>query len=206
MRHGEDQGGVRVWPLTPERWSDFETLFGARGACAGCWCMWWRLTRAEFRRQQGEGNRQAIKAIVEAGQQPGLLAYVGDVPAGWCAVAPRDEYAALNRSRILKPVDDRPVWSVVCFFVAKRFRDQGLTVRLLAAATDFVRQQGGGIVEGYPVEPKKGRAPDPFVYTGLVSAFRKAGFVECARRSATRPIMRYYLQEETSAWLSSIPN
>ena len=88
MEFGEQLNNVSIHPLTGERWRDFEALFGARGACAGCWCMWWRLTRAEFQRQQGEGNRQAIKAIVASNREPGLLAYVGDVPAGWCAVAP----------------------------------------------------------------------------------------------------------------------
>ncbi len=194
MQGSATPGGAHIYPLTTERWADFETLFGPRGACGGCWCMWWRLTRAEFERQKGEGNRRAIRAIVQSGQVPGLLAYVDGVPAGWCAVEPRESFPALDRSRILKRLDDLPVWSVVCFFVQRRFRNSGLTTFLLQAAIEHVRQQGGTILEGYPVEPKKERAPDPFVYTGLVSTFRKAGFVECARRSETRPVMRLYLQ------------
>ena len=177
-------------PLTPDRWRDFETLFGPKGACGGCWCMWWRLTRSEFERQKGEDNRQAMKAIVESGEVPGILAYAEGKPVGWCSVAPREVFGALQRSRILKRVDDQLVWSVVCFFIAKGYRRKGLTVALLQAAVEYAAACGAKIVEGYPVEPKKADAPAVFMYTGIASAFRKARFVEVARRSETRPIMR----------------
>jgi len=179
--------------LTPERWEDFERLFGKRGACGGCWCMWWRIKRSTFDQQKGEGNKAAMRAIVDSGEVPGILAYDGDDPVGWCSVAPRDCFSVLGRSRILKPVDDLPVWSVVCFFIAKEHRRQGLSVALLEAAIDYTGENGGTILEGYPVEPKKDEAPDVFVFTGLAAAFRKAGFVEVARRSETRPIMRFAL-------------
>jgi GNAT superfamily N-acetyltransferase len=178
-------------PLTHDRWSDFEKLFGARGACGGCWCMWWRLTRSEFELNKGDANRRAMKAIVRSGTVPGILAYDGDEPVGWCSVAPRGDFSALARSRILKPLDDKPVWSVVCFFIKKERRGSGVSTALLRAAVDYVREKDGVIVEGYPVEPKTDRMPDAFAWFGLVSAFRKAGFAECARRSETRPIMRY---------------
>jgi GNAT superfamily N-acetyltransferase len=186
---------LEFYPLTSERWQDIEKLFGERGACGGCWCMWWRLKRSDFMRQRGKENRLALKRIVDSGEVPGVLAYADGEPVGWCAVAPREVYTALERSRVLKRVDDKSVWSVVCFFVAKPFRGKGLTVKLLTAAIDYVSKKGGKMVEGYPVEPKKGRMPDPFAYTGLVSSFRKAGFVEVLRRSDTRPIMRYVIRE-----------
>ena len=154
--------------------------------------MYWKLPRKEFNAGQGEGNRLAQKAILASGRTPGLLAYVDGVPAGWCAVEPRQVYSSLARSRILAPVDETPVWSVTCFFVDKRYRRQGLTVALLRAVVDYVKEQGGKVVEGYPVEPRKGQKTSPvFIYTGTASAFRQAGFVEVARRSETRPIMRY---------------
>ena len=181
-------------PVTPERWDDLEALFGPRGACAGCWCMWWRLKRSVFTQQKGEGNRQALKAIIGSGEVPGLLAYDGEQVVGWCSIGPREVFPALERSRILKRVDDQPVWSVVCFFIAKPFRRRGLTVDLLGAGVSYARDHGARIVEGYPEEPRKGQSPDPFVFTGLASAFRKAGFVEVLRRSETRPIMRYYIE------------
>lgn len=182
-------------PLTPERWPDLEALFGPRGATGGCWCMFWRLKRSEYEQQKGEGNRQRFQAIAEAGPPPGILAYAGDKPVGWCAISPRQSYPALERSRILKPVDDQPVWSVVCFFIAKGYRRQGVSTRLLQAAIAYARHHGARIVEGYPEDPKAGGQPDVFVYTGLTTAFQRAGFVEVLRRSEHRPIMRYVITE-----------
>jgi GNAT superfamily N-acetyltransferase len=176
-------------PVTADCWSDVERLFGPRGACAGCWCMWWRLSRAEWNKGKGEGNRKAFRKLVRSGVEPGLLAYVDGEPAGWCAIAPRREYPRLGGSRILKPVDDQPVWSVTCFFIARKFRRQGLSAQLLKAAVDFAKASGARLVEGYPHDLKS-KSADVFVYTGLVSAFRQAGFKEVARRSKTRPIMR----------------
>lgn len=184
-------GGVTFQPLTAERWPGLEALFGERGACGGCWCMWWRLKRSQYERQKGEGNRQAFKALVESGEVPGILAYAEGKPAAWCAVAPRETYSVLGRSRILKPVDGQPVWSMVCFFIAKPFRGQGLTVRLIEAAVAYAQSQGAKIIEGYPVEPKKVPMPTVFAATGFAVSFRRAGFVEVARRSETRPVMRY---------------
>jgi GNAT superfamily N-acetyltransferase len=185
---------MEITPLTLDRWEDFEILFGPRGACAGCWCMFWKLTRKEFEAGQGESNHRAQKAIVTSGRTPGLLAYVDGIPAGWIAVEPRSEYSGLARSRLLAALDDLPVWSVPCFFVDKKYRRQGLTIVLLKAAVDHVAKQGGKAVEGYPIEPKTEKAPPVFMYTGAVSAFRQAGFVEITRRSETRPIMRYYVK------------
>jgi GNAT superfamily N-acetyltransferase len=177
-------------PLTPERWADLELLFGPRGACGGCWCMVWRLRRADFERGKGDGNRAAMRELVDGGAVPGLLGYVAGAPVGWCAVAPREEYPALARSRVLQPVDAEPVWSISCLFVAKEFRKRGVSVALLRAAVEHVRSRGGTVVEGYPVEPTQDTMPAAFAWTGLASAFLKAGFREVARRSATRPIMR----------------
>jgi GNAT superfamily N-acetyltransferase len=178
-------------PLTKARWADLEKLFGERGACGGCWCMWWRLKRSDFMQQRGEQNRKALKRIVDSGEVPGILAYAGDQPIGWCSVSPREAYPALERSRVLKRIDDSPVWSVVCFFVDRRHRRKGLTLKLLEAAVEYAVKQGSSIVEGYPVETGTRRMADAFVYTGLASVFRKAEFVEVLRRSESRPIMRH---------------
>ncbi|HZE88475.1 MAG TPA: GNAT family N-acetyltransferase, partial [Verrucomicrobiae bacterium] len=126
---------------------------------------------------------------------PGILAYSGDRAVGWCAVAPRAALSALERSRILQPVDDQPVWSITCFFVAKPYRRRGLTVKLIEAAAAHARKGGATIVEGYPVEPRKGAMPDVFAFIGLAAAFRRAGFTEVARRSDARPIMRRTLRK-----------
>jgi GNAT superfamily N-acetyltransferase len=155
--------------------------------------MWWRLTASEFEKNKGAGNRSAMRTIVQAGIPPGILGYVTGEPAGWCAVGPRSDLPRLERSRILKPVDELPVWSITCFFVARLARRRGLSVSLLQAAVEYAASHGASIVEGYPVEPKKEGMPDAFAFHGLASGFRQAGFEEVARRSATRPIMRYVL-------------
>jgi GNAT superfamily N-acetyltransferase len=178
-------------PLTRARWKDFVILFGDRGACGGCWCMLWRLPRKEFEAGKGEGNKRAMKKIVDSGKVPGILAYHGQRAVGWCAVAPRSEYVALTRSRILKPVDDHPCWSIACFFIDKAYRRKGISSRLLEAASTHAKSRGADLLEGYPVEPKSDKdIPPAFAWTGLPGAFFRAGFKEVARRSPTRPIMR----------------
>jgi GNAT superfamily N-acetyltransferase len=181
---------LQLHPLTAERWPDLEALFGERGACGGCWCMYWRLARADFERGKGAGNRRGFQRLVKQGQIPGILAYADGVPVGWCAVEPRDCYPRLEKSRVLRRIDEQPVWSVTCFFIKKEYRGRGVSVALLRAAVAHVAQHGGTVVEGYPVEPRTGRMPGAFAWTGLASAFKKAGFVEVARGSEVRPIMR----------------
>jgi GNAT superfamily N-acetyltransferase len=161
--------------------------------------MWFRLKRSRFNSQKGEGNRQAMKAIVDSGEIPGLIGYARgesnkklDKPIGWISIAPRERFPVLERSRILKRIDQQPVWSIVCFFVNKDYRNRGVTGKLLESALEYARENGAKIVEAYPVEPKKSKSPDVFLYHGLFSSFEKAGFIEVARRSETRPLMRYY--------------
>jgi GNAT superfamily N-acetyltransferase len=180
---------LRIEPVTPDRWNDVVALFGRRGACGGCWCMYWRRSAADYERWKGRGNRNALRRLVAAGRVPGLLAYADGMPVGWCAVAPREEYPRLDRARVLKRIDDRPVWSVVCLFVARQCRRRGVSVALLEGAAAFATSRGGRIIEGYPVEPR-GVMADAFAWTGTAAAFRAAGFREAARGSPTRPIMR----------------
>jgi len=180
-------------PLTQKLWRDFELLFGRNGACGGCWCMYWKLRGKAFEENAGDTARQMQKAVVDSKTTPGLLAYSEGYPVGWIAVEPRSAYPKLAHSRVLKPVDDQEVWSITCFFVEKKHRRKGITVELLKAAVEYVRKQGGKIVEGYPVDASSNQA-DAFVYTGTASAFKKAGFVEVARNAPTRPIFRYIIQ------------
>jgi GNAT superfamily N-acetyltransferase len=156
--------------------------------------MFWRLRRSEFQSQKGEANKESMRSLVNSGAVPGILAYVGEEPVGWCAIAPRESYPVLERSRVLRRIDETPVWSVTCLFVKKEHRHKGISVQLLRAAVAHVKEQGGTVVEGYPVEPKTEKMPAAFAWTGLVSAFEKAGFTECARGSPTRPIMRFEIK------------
>ncbi|MGD8779251.1 MAG: GNAT family N-acetyltransferase [Ignavibacteria bacterium] len=189
--------------LTKSTWNDFEKLFGERGACGGCWCMYWRLRKKDFEAQKGESNKVVMKDLVEQKEMIGLIAYLNKEPIGWCSVAPRENFIRLANSRVLKPVDDKPVWSIVCFFIDKEYRKQGYSVELLKGVIEFCQKlseaqsRSAGkeavILEGYPTEPYNENIPPAFAWTGLPSAFIKAGFKEIARRSKARPIMRYYL-------------
>ena len=151
--------------------------------------MAWRRRAKDFRANSGSGNKRAVKKVVEKGMPPGILAYAGREPVGWVSVAPRKEFIRLEGSRVLAPLDDEPVWSATCFFVRKDFRNQGLTSQLIDAAAEFARKKGATVLEGYPYDVTEKQAP-PFVWTGLLGSFAKAGFKEAARRSRTRPIMR----------------
>lgn len=186
---------IEVHPLTPERWPDFERVIGPNGAMDGCWCMWWRRTGEQYRSGRGEGNKAAMRGIVESGREPGLLAYVNGEPAGWCAVAPRDEYPRVRRSPVVKPIDDQPAWAITCFFTRREYRAQGLGRILLQHAVKFAAEHGAQIVEGYPVAPPEGgRVPATEAFRGLASTFADAGFETVAQRKEARPIMRYVVR------------
>jgi GNAT superfamily N-acetyltransferase len=180
-------------PLTPDRWDDFVALFGEHGAYGGCWCMWWRLKRREFEEQQGEANQRAMRAIVNSGEIPGIIAYRDEKPVGWCGVAPREQFGSLERSPVLKRLDDRPVWSIVCFYIARGYRGQRIGEQLVRGAVEYVRDQGGSIVEAYPVNPRSDKVPPVSSFMGLPAMFERAGFVECSRPSKSKIIMRYFI-------------
>ena len=181
---------LAVRPLTPKRWDDVVELFGKRGACGGCWCMAPRLSRKDWEQGKGPLNRRRFRTIVKRGEEPGVIAYHGPKPVGWCAIAPREVFISLTNSRVLKPVDDKPVWSVTCLFIAREYRRRGVSSQLLEGAVTFARKKGAKIVEGYPVLPKMDPMPDVFAWMGLPGSFEKAGFTEVHRHSPSRPIMR----------------
>ncbi len=182
------------YPVTKANWKDFENLFGERGACGGCWCMSWLLTKKEFDANKGAANKRKMKKLVDSNAQPGIIAYFDNEPVGWCAIAPREKYIRLEKSRVLKNVDDQPVWSIPCFFIKKEFRRKRLSTEMLKAAISHCKSKGVKIVEGYPTEPYANNIPPAFAWTGFPSSFRKAGFKEVLRRSKSRPIMRYNLK------------
>ena len=180
---------IEIRPVTAERWRDVVTLFGPRGACGGCWCMAWRRSPKAWKAGKGESNRRALRALVASGAPIGVIAYDGDMPVGWCSVSPRATFDTLSRSRVLRPLDDREVWSVSCLFVAKSHRRRGFSVALLRGAADFARRSGATFVEGYPVVPRAA-LPDVFAWTGTLAAFEAAGFAIAGRHSPARPIVR----------------
>jgi GNAT superfamily N-acetyltransferase len=186
---------LEFYPLTAERWSDLVELFGERGAYGGCWCMWWRLSRAEFRDGQGARNREALQSLVESGEVPGILAYEGNVPVGWCAVAPRESFPSIGRSRVLRPIDERPAWSIVCLFVDRRHRGKGVAAALVEAAVGWARGRGADLVEAYPTETRGRTLPPVSSFMGTPELFEGAGFDVCAAPSPSRRIVRRELRE-----------
>ena len=184
---------VVVRPATAARWKDVESLFGEKGACAGCWCMWFRKTRSEFARDGGPGNKRSLRALVESGAPSGLIAYAGREPVGWCAVAPRGDYSGLQRSRLFQPLDDLPVWSVTCFFVARPWRRRGVAVAMLDAAVELARKKKAKAIEGYAVVTKDKKSPEAFIYHGTEGSFLKAGFEVVKRPAKGRAYMRKML-------------
>jgi GNAT superfamily N-acetyltransferase len=194
--------GVEVRPLTPERWQHLEVLFRSAAWPSHCWCMEFRRDGREFSRNWGDGNRKALREL--AGQQPiGLLAYTDGVPVGWCAVAPMKDYSRFKRSWIARPVEgEEPpegTWSVVCFFIHRRYRRRGVTKALLAGAVEFAAEHGAPAIEGYPVRPKDGPYDNRAAFPGTVPLFQGALFEpvdSAAPTRSNRTIMRRTLADQ----------
>jgi ribosomal protein S18 acetylase RimI-like enzyme len=142
---------------------------------------------------RAQANRAALKALVDAGNPPGLIGYRGKVPIGWVSVGRREEYAKLGRSPVMKAVDGQPVWSVVCFVVPAEYRGQGVARALLAGAVAYAKEQGATLVEAYPVD-RPTRSKDDTMWFGAKSMYDKAGFEEVARRKPHRPVVRKSLE------------
>lgn len=191
--------GIEVLPLTKERWRDLVELFGRPGASipGSCWCMYYRRSGGGDAGGQ-QRNRRALKSLVDRGVVPGLIAYEDGGPVGWVSIGPREEYAKLRRSPIMKPVDDKPVWSIVCFFVDRRARGRGVSEALLRGAVDYARSQGATLVEAYPVD-KPGESHPDFMFFGAKRMYDRAGFREVARRKETRPVVRKRLRPRRAA-------
>ena len=181
-------------PLTKKSWPQFVQLFGARGACGNCWCMYFRLKKDEFvAGKQDDGNKDAMKELVWAGAPTGILGMYEGQAIAWCAFAPREEYLKLANSRVHKPIDSEKVWSITCFFVDKQFRRMGISVAMLKGIIEYARKQKIKIIEAYPTIPTKEPLPDSFAWIGLYKSFERAGFKIADRTSKNRPMVRYYL-------------
>ena len=184
-----------VEPLTPERWPDVEAIFAARGCSVarGCWCMYYRLSGTPAQhasnRARVAAHKAQLKALVDSSKPPGLIGYRDGVPVGWVSLGPRGDFAKLARSPVMRPVDDLPVWSIVCFVVPAEHRGQGVARALLDGAVRYAKRQGARMLEAYPVD-KREHAADDSMWFGAKSMFDKAGFVEVARRKPHRPIVR----------------
>lgn len=196
---------LQVEPLTPARWPDLDAVFHAAGCAVArdCACMYYRWSGEPPPRPPGttpaRQRREALRALAEAGNPPpGLIGYRDGVPVGWVSLGPREHFAKLQRSPVMKPVDAQPVWSIVCFVVPAPYRGQGVARALLDGAVAWARTQGAARLEGYPVEPD-GRSRDDAMWFGTKSMFDAAGFTEVARRKPKRPVVRLVLDDGDGA-------
>jgi ribosomal protein S18 acetylase RimI-like enzyme len=183
---------VEVHPLTGDRWRDLVELFSRSGAAipGRCWCMYYRQVGTG---DSAEANREALRLLVDSNIAPGLIGYEDDSPVGWVSIGPHEDYESLRRSPVAKPIDDRPVWSIVCFFVDRRARGRGVAESLLQAAVGYARSMGARLVEAYPID-KDVRSENEVAFVGVKPMFERAGFHEVARRRPTRPTMRRALR------------
>ena len=186
---------LQIVPLTRDRLPDLAALFAEGGDPKRCWCAFWRVRGTAWQDWNPETNRKVLESVADRVPAPGLVAYSDGRAVGWVSVGPREDYERLEHSRVLARIDDKPVWSVVCFVVSKSVRGRGIAAALLEAAVDYAREHGATLVEGYPVDPSRGRVPAASAFTGPISMFERAGFKVVERRqwnasTPPRPIVR----------------
>ena len=184
-------------PVTRANWGKFVQLFGKRGACGNCWCMFYRRSKQDFDEGKvNDGNKNAMKELVLAGKPVGILALYEDLPVAWCAFAPREDFMKLEKSRVHKRIDNEPVWSVPCFFIDKKFRRMGVSVALLNGIIHYAKEHRIQIIEAYLTIPTQEKLPDSFAWIGLYKSFEAAGFQIVDRTSRNRPMVRYRVSEK----------
>lgn len=181
---------LKIRRLTPDLWPPLEDLFGPKGACNNCWCMYWRIGAA-YRKQPLGKNKAALHQIVKTGPPPGLIAFEGDKAVGWCQLTPREALPWLDRTSRLKRVDDLPVWSLSCFYIRIGYRRKGVASALIAAAIKAAKRAKAPALEAYPLDAD--RTPSTS-HTGYATTFARAGFKTVACYTSPRPIMRHNLK------------
>ncbi|MCC7275876.1 MAG: GNAT family N-acetyltransferase [Alphaproteobacteria bacterium] len=181
---------VVLRPLRPEDGAIVATLFGANGACGGCWCMHWRVPHGgrHWQAVKGAPNRARFLALVAAGRVRAVLAFAGDVPVGWCCIGPVEDFPRLEGARSLRRERPPGTWAVVCFFIKAGWRRRGIAGRLLAAAVDHAFAAGAAEIEGWPAVPRTDPMPGAFAWTGVPALFAAAGFSPLPRAPRARPI------------------
>jgi GNAT superfamily N-acetyltransferase len=185
---------LRVRAVRPDDWDTVAALFGANGACGGCWCMWWRVPRGgrAWEAAKGVRNRRRLRERLQGGRIHAVMAYEGDAPVGWCSFGPRTDFPRLDTVKALRHEPVPGTWSIVCFFIPARQRGRGVATALLRAAAREAFRRGAAVVEGYPVVPARAREPVPaaFAWTGVPALFERAGFELAPGPGAARPIYR----------------
>jgi len=179
--------------VSRNNWNKFTILFGAKGACGNCWCMYYRLSKIDFNEGKlNDGNKEAMYELVKQNKSTSIIASYQDVPIAWCAFAPREDFDKLKKSRVHKPIDNEKAWSIPCTFIHKDFRRKGVSVALLKGLIEYAAQINIKIIEAYPTIPTQEKLPDSFAWIGLYKSFERAGFKIVDRTSKHRPMVRFY--------------
>ena len=183
-------------PLTKTNWNKFTGLFGEKGACGNCWCMYYRLLKSDFLEGKADdGNKRAMMEIVWKGKPAGILGLYEGQAIAWCAFSPREDFIKLEKSLVHRRIDDTMVWSIPCFFIDKNFRRHGVSVELLKGVIRYAEENGIEIIEAYPAIPTQAKLPDSFAWIGLFRSFESAGFEIVDRTSKNRPMVRYHIEK-----------
>jgi GNAT superfamily N-acetyltransferase len=184
-------------PLTKANWAKFVYLFGEKGACGNCWCMYYRLKKADYIEGKADGgNKEAMKELVDENKPTRILGFYDGQPIAWCAFAPREDFLKLEKSRVHKCIDNQAVWSIPCVFIDKNFRRQGILAELLKGVVKYAKEEGIKIIEAYPTIPTTEKLSDSFLWIGLYKSFERAGFEIVDQTSKNRPMVRYYIEKK----------
>jgi GNAT superfamily N-acetyltransferase len=192
-QHNEFVTQVQFETLNENNWPLFEKLMGEKGGCGGCWCMYHRLPGPAFKQNKYARNKQLMKKLVNTQQPVGLLAVYNKEAIGWISFSPREQLYRIEHSRTMKRIDDKPVWSVSCFFIKKEYRHKGLSQRLIKAVIAFARENNITAIEAYPVIPGSAKSPGVFLWTGILSAFTKNGFTVVHKSGQSKTMVRLNL-------------
>ncbi len=197
--HQSSGAGLDLQPLTSERLADLAQLFNEGGDPKWCWCQYFRKAGLDWTNSTAAGNRAGLEALAARPDlAPGLVGYRGGRVVGWVSLAPREDYGRLENAKVLARVDDKPVWSIVCFVVSRKARGQGVASALLDGAIAYAKEHGATMLEAYPVAVTRGRVTPANAFHGVQSMYERAGFTVVETRqgnktSPIRPIMRMEL-------------
>jgi GNAT superfamily N-acetyltransferase len=165
-------------PVTPDRFDDFADIINPSRRAYSCWCLSHRLRAVDIRELGGDGpddREKAMRALCAREHPPGVVTYLDGVPVGWCSISPRSEIPRLERSKLILPTDDLPVWTIICVVVRSGHRRKGVVGHLLEGAVEYAASHGAPAFEAHPVDPP-GRMDTTMAFVGTRSMFEKAGF------------------------------
>jgi len=192
------RNNLKFQPLTSANWDQFEKLMGEKGGCGGCWCMYFRMQSKQFSNDKYEGHKKRMHDLVKAAKPTGLIGTYKNEAVGWIAFAPREDYKRIENSRAFKRPDDKPVWSITCFFIRKEFRKMRLSESMIKAVIDFAKKKKIKILEAYPAIPYSDKVPAPFLWVGILSSFIKNGFEVVQQNGKSRAMVRLSLEKSSA--------